>query len=145
MTKTIIVDIDGTLADIKHRRHFVERENKKKDFDSFHKACVDDKPINEIIKLVQLLYGNYGIHIFSGRSKLIKKETIAWLKKHNINYNKLIMREERDYTPDYELKKKWLDKYNKEDIAFVIDDRDRLVKMWREQGLTCLQCANGDF
>lgn len=145
MKEIIIIDLDGTLADIRHRRHFVEGENKKKDFNSFHKACVNDKPIKEIIRLVQLLYGNYEIHIFSGRSKLIKKETIAWLKKHNINYNKLIMREEKDYTPDYELKKKWLDKYNKEDIAFVIDDRDRLVKMWREQGLTCLQCANGDF
>jgi hypothetical protein len=27
----------------------------------------------------------------------------------------------------------------------VLDDRDAVVKGWRNLGLTCLQCAPGDF
>ena len=27
----------------------------------------------------------------------------------------------------------------------VLDDRNQVVKMWRENGLTCLQVAEGDF
>lgn len=30
-------------------------------------------------------------------------------------------------------------------IVMAIDDRDSVVKMWRENGITCLQCAYGDF
>ena len=30
-------------------------------------------------------------------------------------------------------------------VLYVFDDRDRVVKMWREKGLTCLQVAEGNF
>lgn len=31
------------------------------------------------------------------------------------------------------------------EILCVLDDRNKVVKMWRELGLTCLQMAEGDF
>ena len=34
---------------------------------------------------------------------------------------------------------------SKEDIFCIFDDRDKVVKMWREEGLTCMQVAPGDF
>ena len=52
------------------------------------------------------------------------------------------------YTADEELKKSWLLKYYpdyKNKIFCVLDDRDRVVKMWRDLGLTCFQVAQGNF
>jgi hypothetical protein len=50
--------------------------------------------------------------------------------------------------PDDKLKKEWLDKlfpYPHNDIVCVFDDRDKVVDMWRENGLTCMQVAPGNF
>jgi len=30
-------------------------------------------------------------------------------------------------------------------IAFVIEDRDAMVKKWREMGLVCVQVADGNY
>ena len=30
-------------------------------------------------------------------------------------------------------------------ILFVVEDRSRVVEMWRSEGLACLQCAPGEF
>ena len=51
--------------------------------------------------------------------------------------------------PDDKLKKEWLDELfpfpNALDIVCVFDDRDKVVKMWRDNGLTCMQVAPGNF
>lgn len=52
------------------------------------------------------------------------------------------MRPENCYVPDNALKKPWLDQGlfgPIENILFVVEDRDRMVQMWRGAGLTCLQ------
>ena len=54
------------------------------------------------------------------------------------------------FMPDDKLKKVWLDEVfpgdsKKLDIECVFDDRDKVVKMWREEGLTCMQVAPGNF
>ena len=51
MSRNIIFDIDGTLADPKDRLHFLE----KKDWNSFYDACLDDAPIHHVIYLLQEL------------------------------------------------------------------------------------------
>ena len=54
-----------------------------------------------------------------------------------------LLRGEHDkFTPDQDLKRTWLNQFGKEDILFVVDDRQKVVDMWREEGLTCLQCAD---
>jgi hypothetical protein len=49
--------------------------------------------------------------------------------------------------PDDQLKKRWLDQLfpKKEEILCVFDDRDKVVRMWRDNGLTCLQVGEGNF
>ena len=143
----IIFDLDGTLALVDHRRHYVNKPNP--DWDAFYRACVDDEPNKLIVELSQTLYvmGNY-IEIWSGRSDIVRRETCRWLKKHDIRHSKLVMREEGDYTPDDELKEKWMDQFFAGHIyrdLLVFDDRDKVVAMWRRRGITCCQVAEGDF
>ena len=49
------------------------------------------------------------------------------------------------YLPDNDLKQMWLDNIGKDNVAMVFDDRNQVVDMWRQNGLTCFQVADGNF
>lgn len=140
----VIVDLDGTLALIDHRRHLVS--NGRNDWDEFYRQCVNDLPNVPVIKLVQALRAaGYLIMILSGRSVEVQNETIEWLIKNKISYDFLRMRPPKNYTPDEQLKREWTACIDKRRILCVIDDRQKVVDMWRSEGLTCLQVAPGNF
>lgn len=137
-----IFDLDGTIACGKHRLHHVLKA--KKDFDSFYKEVVNDKLRKDVYNILMGLvnYHDCEIWIVTGRADLVKKETIAWLEEHSVPYDKLIMRKYGDYTHDVTLKRSWL--YDgtlpaKDRIVCCFDDRQRVVDMWRKEGLSCLQ------
>ena len=92
----------------------------------------------------------YNIYIFSGRSNKTEQATIAWLLKWGIPYDKLVMRDSSSkkihFMKDSDLKKSWLDTHvDKDDVAVVYDDRNQVVDMWRKEGLTVFQVAEGNF
>jgi hypothetical protein len=143
---TVVVDLDGTLANIDHRTHLVKKE--KPEWDAFFAACVDDTPNEWCVSLITAMHNSFKkILIVTARKKTVEKETKAWLKKlwSPLGGPDLIMlRDADDRTPDDELKRKWLHSYGKERILFVVDDRQRVVNMWRSEGLVCLQCYQWD-
>jgi predicted kinase len=144
--KLVLVDIDGTLADIEHRRHYVE--GTKKDWMGFYSKVSDDTPVPLVKRWVEEIHKapEYFVCVVSGRPMdVVGVETERWLEKHGIQYQHLFMRKRRDFRPDYVIKKEILDALPKDRIAFSIDDRDQVVKMWRENGITCYQVAEGNF
>jgi hypothetical protein len=76
-----------------------------------------------------------------------QEQTEAWLEKHHIRYDLLFMRKTADSRPDTVIKREIYRSYIKDkySVLFVLDDRTRIVNMWRNLGLTCLQVAPGDF
>lgn len=149
-SKTIIVDLDGTLALNKHRFHLINKSlGNKVDWNAYFEACDKDLPNIPVIQTVKALKSTgYNIHIFSARGDIVREKTLQWLKDHTVPYDKLTLRKMDSYTPDEELKKQWLIKFYpnyKADIFCVFDDRDKVVNMWRSLGLTCFQVAEGDF
>ncbi len=144
MKDIVVVDLDGTLANIDHRLHFIKRE--KPDWDGFFKACVDDTPNDWCVELIEGMRCNAEVLIVSARSRMVEKETKAWLGKvfnrpASAPESLVMLRAEGDNTPDVDLKKKWLNESGfKDRILFVVDDRQRVVNMWRKEGLVCLQC-----
>jgi hypothetical protein len=150
MNKTVIVDLDGTLALNKHRSHFIDKSQRKKvDWVSYFDACDKDLPNQPVIQTINALKKQgYRVHIFSARGDLVREKTVKWLSLYGVQYDDLTMREMDTYTADEILKRFWLlDLYPnyKNDILCVFDDRDKVVKMWRSLGLTCFQVAEGDF
>ena len=137
-TPLYIFDLDGTLADLKHRRHHVERpacrycgwlkpcdhdkpltEQRelrgerpkfKPNWDAFHAACVDDTPIVPMIQLLRrvVAQGDADAWVWSGRMDTVMQETKDWLKLHCPWWIRLRMRDAGDYTPDDTLKAGWL-------------------------------------
>lgn len=141
---TYIFDLDGTLCDPSHRLHHIS--GKKKDYEAFYEACVDDKPKWDIVSLFKALGEDVenNLYIVTGRSEAVKRKTTTWLERHKLWHHKLIMRPAGNKIPDHILKRSWL--HNgilgpKEDIVCVFEDRPRVVDMWRNEGLTCLQVA----
>lgn len=142
--KTVVFDIDGTLADVQWRRHLVESRPKR--FDKFHDAMTDDPPRDEIIELCNLYYNaGWEVLIFTGRPESHRQQTTTWLAKHGVQYAQLHMRTmDRQYDPDNEIKQDMLNGLNRK-VHVAVDDRQKVVNMWRENGVVCLQCDVGDF
>lgn len=148
MTPLYIFDLDGTLALIEHRRHFVSNGNS--DWRGFFAACVDDVPYGAVVTTLGRLYDTGAeIWIWSGRSDEVRAETEEWLHRWGCSlYTELRMRQAGDHQPDEKLKAAWLASLSDEDrgrIVAIFEDRDRMVKLWRENGIACFQVAPGDF
>ena len=160
MRPLYIFDLDGTLALIDHRRHFVEGPNK--DWRAFFAACVDDRPNLPVIRTLQTLRrGGAECWIWSGRSDEVQAETEEWLYRHGCLKSSMFlhwepfrpseafrMRAAGDFTPDDQLKAKWLSEIEPPEfnrLTAVFDDRDKVVAMWRAAGVSCFQVATGDF
>ena len=144
--KAVIVDIDGTISDVEHRRHHLA--SKPQNWKAFNAAMHLDEPKSDIVELVRILEqaGNR-IVLCSGRDSFYRQATEDWLEKHGVPNHALYMRPAKDSRDDGVVKSELLDRIIADGYEpwLAIDDRNRVVEMWRARGLTCLQCAPGDF
>ena len=147
--KTVIVDIDGTIADVSKRVHYLSGDSSEKDWDAFYGACDTDTPIGPVLNLVKKLNFYHRIVFCTGRRETEREKTMEWLKKHyfEIDTDDLLMRKNGDFRHDVFVKPELLAKakISLDDIAFVLEDRNSMVNHWRKMGLTYLQVAEGDF
>jgi predicted kinase len=143
--KYVLVDIDGTLADISHRLHYVQGE--KKDWDGFFLDIEKDKPREEVIRLMIEAKKDYEVFVVSGRPERYRENTLDWLCENGVpGFTALIMRGADDKRPDTMVKQDILKCFGVENVGYVIDDRPCVIKMWRDNGVKCIDVGNGvDF
>ncbi|MEP0873024.1 hypothetical protein NDA01_24865 [Trichocoleus desertorum AS-A10] len=146
LPKALICDLDGTLCNIYHRQHYMR--SRPKNWKAFYRALGKDLA-HEFCRDIVQMYKERGFAILlvSGRPAEYKPETEAWLADHEVEYDALWMRRTEDSRPDFIVKKEIYEQFiqGRYNVFFVLDDRDQVVKMWRSQGLTCLQVAEGNF
>jgi hydroxymethylpyrimidine pyrophosphatase-like HAD family hydrolase len=136
MSKVVIIDIDGTVAE-KTDRHIFN-----------YKKVLTDSPKAEVIEVVNSFWkSGYKIIFLSGRPDSCFDDTYQWLSLNCPPFIKLLMRKTGDNRKDAEIKKEiyFNEIESNFDVLCVLDDRNQVVDMWREIGLTCLQVAPGDF
>lgn len=148
--KTVIFDLDGTLALIDKRRAKASLPNGKMNWKEFFapENIQLDEPNWPVIDTFNALQeAGFIVGIFSGRDNISEVETRSWLLDHDINPDFLKMRSHGSFVPDDKLKKLWLNDLleDSHNILCVFDDRDKVVKMWRENGISCFQVAEGKF
>ncbi len=144
--KAIIVDLDGTLCDVGHRVHHVEKV--EKDWKQFNELMVHDSLNHWCFELMEALIDRgYKILFVTGRGEFWRGPTETWLLKHSVKYDLLFMRGILDRREDSDVKQDIYEQNIKDhyDILFVVDDRKSVVERWRKLELVCLQCAPGDF
>lgn len=149
--KTIIFDVDGTLANGDHREHLYGGREAYT-WDAYVSASIDDSPHEEIQWLNHLMARESDVYIIvlTARSESGRAVTIKWLEKHHIRYNELILKPElyaNEKVSDDEFKEKVLDELlaRNQKPFMVFEDRQRVVDMWRKRGIKCLQVQPGDF
>ena len=142
--KAVIIDLDGTLCNIEHRLHHIKKA--KPDWKSFYAGIPQDSLNTWCKELIDVCDVQHYIFLVTGRelTKQVRNDTTEWLSKNGIVYNELLGRDKGDYRPDDVLKKEIYKKFIEDeyDVVFIVDDRTRVVEMWRSLGLPCLQCAN---
>lgn len=139
LQRAVICDLDGTLAWMQGRS-------------PYDGTKVDKDEIDPQLRDLLVLLRHLGITLLfvSGRegTEECRTKTQKWLENHFDNHDfKLFMRKEKDYRGDEIIKKEIYDTYikNKYYIHAVFDDRNKVVDMWRKEGLLCCQVAEGDF
>ena len=133
----VLVDIDGTLADVRHRVHHV-RDGRKKNWKAFFAGMDRDKPIASTVAWVRTLAQSHDIVIITGRPEEYRARTSVWLQQNGVPFHDLFMRRNGDHRPDYEMKKEALKRWPKKRIMLVIEDRPPVCDMWLEQGVRCV-------
>ena len=143
----VIVDLDGTLADCTHRLHHI-RGGRRKNWDAFFGACHLDTPNAVVLALVKALEKEHRVVFCSGRPERTRRATVQWLKDHlGVEDPDLYMRADSDRRSDDIVKRELLARIRGDgfDPQLAIDDRKRVVDMWRSEGLICAQVAEGEF
>lgn len=143
-----LVDLDGTVADLTHRLHFIEKE--PVDWDAFFACCDGDTPIQSVITTVNLLHDAGAlIACVTGRTDAIRRPTQKWLVENDVRYDMLYMRRTGDHRPDNLVKAELYERIKAEfpsqEIIAVFEDRQQVVDMYRAKGLTVYQVAEGNF
>lgn len=137
--RAVLFDVDGTLTLNTGGRSFYDWSRVGEDTPN---EAVVELAIN-IIKA-----GMLEIVVMSGRDEVCYDATAKSLESMGIFFAELVMRKHKDNRADEivkeELYRERVDPFY--DVAFVVDDRAKVVRMWRQKlGLTCLQVAEGDF
>lgn len=139
----IMVDIDGTLGHMNDRSPYDYSKVLEDTVDEVVRDIVHHyAPIESFTPTDKLI-------VVSGRPDSCREDTEKWLQKHLVRMpDHLFMRPaEEPRTPDDVVKAQIYDREikGKFNIRFVLDDRDRVVAMWRQHGLKVLQVNDGDF
>lgn len=133
-----IVDVDGTLALNAHRNPYNWKD------------AAADQPNEPVVMAVQALAAHPNVDAIiaiSGRPEQARPLTEKWLDAHDIPFDALLLRADGDNRADAVVKE---DAFRalvapRYSVLGVVDDRTKVVRMWRRLGLICLQVAEGDF
>lgn len=132
----VLFDMDGTLALLGERNAYDAS------------TCEQD----ELNSAVADLFANYKrlgskMVIFSGREDKYREQTVNWLEKYNLVPDLLAMRKEGDNRKDCIVKEEMFRKHLLPNYytMLAVDDRDQVVRMYRDLGLTVFQVADGNF
>lgn len=144
--KVVVFDIDGTLADVEHRRQYVA--TRPRNWKAFEAGIPHDKPHEDIVELARLFHHRgFVVVLCSGRNEHTRSVTEQQMEQFGVEYQKLYMRKTGDHRDDgivkVELMQQISTDYDRPWLWF--DDRQRVVDAIRSYGIRVLQVAPGDF
>jgi phosphoglycolate phosphatase-like HAD superfamily hydrolase len=135
-----VFDVDGVLADVRHRLHHVER--RPKDWDGFFAAAVDDPPLAEGVELARASARDCEVVYVTGRPERCRADTLAWFRRHGLPEGRLAMRAGRDRRPARVAKPQLLRELAAgRAVAVVVDDDELVCRAYRREGWRVLQAT----
>lgn len=92
-----VIDLDGTVADVRHRLHYLQR--RPKDWDAFFAGIADDPPLAEGLAVARMLADEHELVYLTGRPERYRNATLEWLRRHELPPGRLMMRGGGDRRP----------------------------------------------
>jgi hypothetical protein len=150
--KCILSDLDGTLAlrtEARPDPYFMETVG----------LDVPNTPVVKLLRTLQEAHPGAATFIMTAREQQwfdhpeekhatsTWHESARWLNTHDIHWLDMFMRDNKDNRPDEIIKREKYERHIEPfyDVVCVLDDRRKVVTMWRELGLFCLAVDEGDF
>jgi FMN phosphatase YigB (HAD superfamily) len=133
-----VFDIDGVLADVRHRLHYVESRPKR--WHAFFAAADADGLLAEGAALLRSLTDTHEVRYLTGRPERLRAVTQSWLTDHTLPIDPLAMRPARDRRPSRIFKRERLQAWLAQGapIELVVDDDPQVVQMVEHLGLPVL-------
>ena len=132
-----VVDIDGVVADVRHRLHHVT--GRPKDWRSFFAAAADDGLLAEGEHAVRALAEVYDVVYLSGRPERLRRVTEDWFARHDLPEGELLLRPYDDYRPSSVYKVEALRTLAAtRTVVVLVDDDPRVLDAARAAGFDVL-------
>ncbi|HPE12101.1 MAG: hypothetical protein H6524_06455 [Actinobacteria bacterium] len=136
-----VFDIDGVLADVRHRLHFLDQ--RPKDWRGFFSAAVDDPVLASGRQAADeaVAAGSTIIYV-TGRPRRYRRDTADWLEQNGLPRGELHMRPNHDRRPARFYKAEIIQTISRaHELVAVVDDDDKVVDHLRELGLPVLHAT----
>lgn len=132
-----VIDLDGVLADARHRLHHLA--TRPKAWDDFFDAAPLDPPLPEGFEVLQRLGQVYDVVYLSGRPERCRADTETWLVRHEAPAGPVLLRPDRDRRPARLFKIEQLRRLARDvEVVVLVDDDPRVVAAAREAGFDVL-------
>lgn len=142
---TVVFDMDGVLSDATSRQHFIERP--WRDWEAFFEACGDDPLIDEMARLLDVIHDSYRVVLLTARPIRVQANTLGWLRRYELRWDLLIMREYGDYGASREFKRRSVGELRRYgfDLQLSFEDDRRNVEMFHTEGVPCIYIHSGYY
>jgi len=130
-----VIDIDGVLADVRHR--LLHLDSRPKDWDSFFAEAVNDPLLEEGLEVALDLADDHEVVYLTGRPERCRSDTQTWLDKYGFPGGQLIMRRNSDHRPARMTKVEELNRLQQDhSVSVLVDDDERVVEAAMAAGYT---------
>jgi len=128
-----VFDVDGVVADVRHRLHHVAR--RPKNWGRFFAAAGRDPALPTGVALAREYAADHRLVWLTGRPEHLRGVTENWLARHGLPVDELVMRPANDRRPAREYKASRLLRLAESgDVAVVVDDDPDVVAMLKQAG-----------
>ncbi len=131
-----VFDIDGVLADVRHRLHHIE--SGRRDWDGFFASAPEDPALADGCQAaLQAVASGLTLVYLTGRPERCRVDTVQWLSAQGLPEGELIMRRDSDRRPARVLKVDALRRIaSQAHVAYLVDDDAQVVAAAEDAGFT---------
>jgi len=139
----VVFDLDGVLSDATRRQHYLEWP--RRDWETFFAECGEDELIAEVARVLECLDDGLRIVLLTARPIRVQPQTLAWLRRYELRWDLLVMRDWGDYMAAPSFKR--LTVHELRDYGFELrlafEDDQRNVDMFHDEGVPCVYIHSG--
>jgi hypothetical protein len=140
---TVVFDLDGVLSDATRRQHYLEWP--RRDWETFFEECGEDELIAEVARVLECLDDELQVVLLTARPIRVQHQTLGWLKRYDLRWDLLVMRDWGDYMAAPSFKRLTVHELRDYgfDLRLAFEDDQRNVDMFHDEGVPCVYIHSG--